>query len=237
MTTPTASLEQQRGLLAAAREALGVLSQVLYQAGNDDLGAIATELDAVASAAAGARAETVLETVRRGVHLEFGKSIREWVIEYCPSLRQAGAGQLAKTIDIVTTRTNITAGVDYEHEDAGVDLSSAEAIIWARVRTGEAGAPLAMTILNEADRLKDRITPEAMPTVTDSLLTIGIRFGPATMRELRIKILAAFGRPGKDEVEDEHDDLKKHAFFSSPQVESGGLTRYSLGLTPESTLR
>src|SRR5690606_11771377 len=105
------------------------------------------------------------------------------------------------------------------------------ALIWARVRTGEVGYPLAMIGLAEMDRLEDRLDKTTLPAATEAMLRMGIGFGPAAMRDVRIQIIARFGLP--DEVDKVQRKLASHAFLSAPQPESGDLTRYTMGLTPE----
>jgi hypothetical protein len=222
------SLDEHRAVIAAARDALGVLSEVLYQAGSGELGELLGEVDAVASAAGGLRCEIVLEAKRRGVIAEAGRTTREWVLEYAPSQRQAGAGQLASLVDKVA-RSMCSRGLD---DQVGFkDASSPLALVWERAVTGEVAPPLALAVLNQMGRLTDRLVPEAVPTVTTAMLDIGVRFGPGSLGELRIRLLAAHGL--SDEVDDEQKRLRPHAFLSAPHVESGDLTIYRMGLTPE----
>ena len=237
MDSSTRPIDQHRGVLAAAQEVLETMSQVLFSADDAELAEIASQVDTLAATAAGLRADTVLETARRGVTIEFGKNTREWIIEYCPSLRQAGAGQLAKCVDSVCRRTAIVAGVDYDDIDSGplFDRKAPIAIIWAGVRAGQVGAPLAVATLAEIDRLRPRLVPEAVPTVTEAMLTMGVGHGPSGMRDLRMRLLAEYGL--SDEVERDQSVLAQHAYLSMPRVESGDLTTYQMGLTPEQATR
>jgi hypothetical protein len=222
------TLEQHRELLGAAREALAALSGVLFQAPGSELGPLLTEVDALAAAAAGARCEIVLEATRRGEISESGRSTREWVFEYAPSQRQGGCSQLASLVTKVATRTGFGAGLvapELTQTDSPI------ALIWARVVTGEVAPPLALAALTEMDRIADRLVPEAVPTVTTAMLDIGVGFGRTSMSELRIRLLAQHGRG--DEVEDEQRRLRQHAYLSAPDVDSGDLTTYRMGLTPE----
>lgn len=230
-------IDQHRSVLVAAQEALETMSQLLYSAADSELAEIATQLDLLAAAAGGLRADTVLEVVRRGVTIELGQNTREWILEYCPSLRQAGAGQLGRFVDSVCRRTAIVAGVDDNDLDSGpmFDRESPVALIWARVRRGEVGAPLAVATLNEIDRLRPRLLPEAVPTVTEAMLTMGMGHGPTGMRDLRMRLLAEHGV--SDEIEREQAPLTPHAYLSMPRVESGDLTTYRMGLTPEQATR
>jgi hypothetical protein len=228
MSTAPSTLDQHRVVLAAARETLAAMGSALYQADGADLGQLLGEVDALAAVAGGVRCEIVLEAKRRGEILEDGKTSREWVIEYAPSLRQAGAGQLANLVDKVAARTSLSAG---QTDDVFTNPVSPVAITWARVRTGEIAPPLALAALTEIDRLKDRLMPAAVPTVTSALLDVGAALGRPSMGELRIRLLATYGQP--DEVDDEQRRLTQHAYLSAPSVESGDLTVYRMGLTPE----
>lgn len=230
---PTRLIDEHRAALTAARAALEGLGPVLHSAFNDELAELLTELDALVTAGSGMRAEVVLEAKRRGTYVEQGRDTREWVVEHAPSLRQSGAGQLAKIVDTVARRTGITAGCDYSEPGAMFNPDSPMAIVWGAVRSGEAAPPLALAILREMDQLEHRIKPEALPTVTEGMLVMGIGFGAAAARDLRMRILAEYGRNGA--VEEEQRRLVKDAFLSAPMPESGELTRYTMGLTPEQT--
>ncbi|KAB7743319.1 DUF222 domain-containing protein [Nostocoides sp. F2B08] len=222
------SLEEHREVLAVARDALGVLNEVLYQAGSGELGELLGEVDALAAAAGGVRLEVVLEAKQRGVIVEAGRTTREWVWEYAPSQRQAGCGQLATLVDKVAS-SMCARGLD--GEVGFTDADSPLALVWARAVTGEVAPPLALAVLNEMGKLKDRLFPEAVPTVTTAMMDAGVSLGRAALGELRIMMLATYGLA--DEVDDVQRRLRPHAFLSAPQVESGDLTIYRMGLTPE----
>lgn len=232
---PALGIDAHRQAVTAAAQALTEMSALLHGVDNAELGALLEQVDELVSAGAGVRAEVVLETVRRGIPNEAGKNTREWIIEYCPSLRQAGAGQLAKIVKEVVDRTSITAGCDYDDPDSCVDSAAPVAMIWDKVRAGAAGAPLALATLSEMDRLKDRIKPEFIPVVTEGMLTMGIGFGQTAMRDLKMELIAKYGL--KDEADKDQAPLSKHAFLSSPQPESGDLTRYSMALAPDQAAR
>lgn len=227
----TRPIDQHRSVIAAARAALEMLGADLHGAFNEELGELLSEVDALVAAGGGVRAEVLLETKRRGIMLEFGKDTRQWVITYAPSLRQAGAGQLAMIVDTLAKRTTITAGCDYDDPRVVFDRAAPIAMIWAHVRTGEVGAPLALAVLKEMDKLDGRIQPEYVETVTMAMLAMGVGHGPAGMRDLKMRLIAEHGLP--EEAERAQRRLAKHAFLTSPQPESGDLTRYSMGLTPE----
>lgn len=231
----TRVIDQHRSVLAAAREALAAIGGAVHGAYGSELSELLTEIDEVAAIAAGARAEVLLETSRRGVDAEEGKTLYAWIHAYAPSQRQGGKGQLAKIIHETRTRSGITAGMDYDAEDSVVDPDSPIAVIWDRVRTGGVTPGIALTALREMDSWSHRIMPAAIGDVTRGMLKVGEEFGTATMRQLKTSMLARYGLPEEDEVEKDQSRLARQSFLSAPQPESGDLTRYSMGLTPEQT--
>ncbi len=82
--------------MAAARVALAGLGEVLGQASDAELGELLGEVDAVTALGGAVRAQVAVEAVRRGVVAESGMNAHAWVRDHAPSLRQGGAGQVAK---------------------------------------------------------------------------------------------------------------------------------------------
>ncbi len=72
MVTHGLSLAERRSVVRAAREALADLALVAHQAGDDELGELMGELDAVAVQGGAARAVVATEAVRRGVVSQAG---------------------------------------------------------------------------------------------------------------------------------------------------------------------
>ena len=89
-------LAERRSAVAAARVALAGLGEVLGQASDAELGELLGEVDAVTALGGAVRAQVAVEAVRRGVVAESGMNAHAWVRECAPSLRQGGAGQVAK---------------------------------------------------------------------------------------------------------------------------------------------
>lgn len=220
-------------MILDARAALEACAAVLHQASGADLGPMLAEVDALAAAAAGVRAELALEAVRRGEHTERGWTPREWVFEHCPSLRQGGFAQLAKIVWETAGSTTIPAGVDYNDQSVAFDRDAPLAIAWEQVRTGVTTPTIALGALREVDRLADRVYAHAIPDITRGFLEVGVAWGPATMRRLRTEMIARWGLPDRDEVEKDQARLRRAAYLTSPEAESGDLTTYRLGLTPE----
>lgn len=228
------AIDGHRADIAQAREALAVLHESLFQVQGTDLSALAREIDDLLTVAGGARIEVIREAKSRGVVKDAGQNTRGWVLEYCPSTRQGTAGQIASFVDRLSARTSGLSGqLGLDDADPGDPWS----IVWSRVRTGEVGAPLGLAALTEVDKIADRVVEEMIPTVTTGLLDIGVVHGQSAMRDLKIHLLARYGRPDQDEVEEDQRRLRRHAFLSSPDPESGDLTRYRLALTPEQAAR
>ena len=89
-------LEERRSRIAAAREALVGLADVLYEATGPELGELMSAVDGVAAQAAAARVTITVEAVRRGQVAEEGVNAHAWVRDHAPSLRQGGAGDVAR---------------------------------------------------------------------------------------------------------------------------------------------
>ncbi|MDO5504180.1 MAG: DUF222 domain-containing protein, partial [Actinomycetia bacterium] len=106
-------------------------------------------------------------------------------------------------------------------------------IIWDRVRTGAITPALGLVALREMESWSDRIQPTAVGDVTRGMLDVGAVGGAAMIRSLKTAMLARYGLPDADEVEVDQEKLRPFAFLSAPNVESGDITRYTMGLTPE----
>jgi hypothetical protein len=219
------TIDEHRRVLEAARDALGHLREALPQAFGAQLGELVRLVDDVAALAGAARAGIAVEAVSRGIPAETGQSTQVWIREHAPSQRQAGVRPLAVLVGEMAGATALTG------EACLPDPESPRGMVWARTCTGEVAPPLAMAALAEIDRLAPRLVPDAVPTVTTALLDLGVAWGPTMMRRLRPRLLADHGRPG--ELDAEQERLAPSAFLSAPQVESGDLTEYRMGLTPE----
>ena len=89
-------LAERRSALVAAAESLVGFGAVVHEASDAELAELMGEADALAARAAAARAVVAVEAVRRGVVAGSGMNAHAWVRECAPSLRQGGAGQVAK---------------------------------------------------------------------------------------------------------------------------------------------
>ena len=223
-------LAERRSAMVAAAGAMAGVGGVLHEATNAELAAIMAETDAVVAQAVAARAQVVAEAVRRGVVAESGSNAHAWVREHAPSLRQGGAGQVAKLATQVAAAGR--AGGSLSPDAPGEpDPGSPLGMVWAGVADGVVSPGLALSALGEVARLAPRLVPEAVPTVTSALLELGVHWGPNQMRRLRPRLLAEHGLPG--EFDDLQERLASVARLSQPLVESGDVTEYQLVVTPE----
>ncbi len=220
------SLEERRSALEAARRALDGFESVLYEAPNAELAGLMALADAVAAKAGAARVAVTVEAVTRGEVAASGADAHGWVREHAPTLRQGGAGDVAKVALAVAGPRSVWRPEGFE-----VDPGSPLGIVWAGVRDGVVTPGLATAALREIERMEPLLVREAKPTVTNALLDLGVTWGPALMRRLRPRLLADHGLPGA--LDDLQERLAPAARLSSPVVESGDLTEYQLLMTPE----
>ena len=230
MVTNGSSLAERRTVVRAAREALADLALVVHQVGDDELGELMGELDEVTSLGGAARAVVAAEAVTRGVVAGSGSNAHAWVRDHAPSLRQGGAGPVAR-LAVQVANAGRAGGSLAPDAAAEPDPGSPLGMVWAGVHNGTVSPSLALTALGEVARLEPRLVPEAVPTVTAALLELGVAWGPNQMRKLRPRMLAEFGLHG--ELDDLQARLASVARLSQPLVESGDVTEYQLVMTPE----
>ncbi|MGB7819111.1 MAG: DUF222 domain-containing protein [Ornithinibacter sp.] len=226
MDTQPMGLEERRSRVEAAWEALSGLGSVLHQASGPELCELMAMVDEVTAQGAAARVAITVEAVSRGEVAQSGVNPTAWVRDHAPSLRQGGAGDVAKVADAVTP-----AGSQWRPEGAEVDPESPLGIVWDAVSRGEVSPGLAAATMRELERLAPLLRDEAKPTVVRALLDLGTQWGPGMMRRLRPRLLAEHGLPGV--LDDLQERLAPAARLSSPFVESGDLTEYQLLMTPE----
>ncbi|MEO7421581.1 MAG: HNH endonuclease, partial [Ornithinibacter sp.] len=220
------SLGERRSRLEGAAEALEGLDAVLHRASGSELVELMTLTDRVASLSAAGRVAITVEAVNRGEVAESGTNVHTWVGDHAPSLRQGGAGAVAAVAQVVATPMTV-----WRPEGGDLDPDSPEGIVWAGVVSGAVSPALATAVLREVQRLEPQVVPEALPTMTRALLELGTQWGATTMRRLRPRLLAEYGRVGV--LDDVQERLASSARLSAPMVESGDLTEYQLLMTPE----
>ena len=177
-----------------------------------------------------ARAVVAVEAVRRGVVAASDLNAQAWVREFAPSLRQGGAGQVAR-LAVEVAGAGRAGGRLMPDAAGGPDPGSPLGLVWAGVKDGRVSPALAVSALGEVARLGPVLVAEAVPTVTEALLDLGTRWGPAQMRRLRPLMVATYGATG--EFDDLQARLAPAARLSQPWVQSGDLTEYQLVMTPE----
>ena len=122
-------LEERRSRIAAAREALVGLADVLYEATGPELGELMSAVDGVAAQAAAARVTITVEAVRRGQVAEEGVNAHAWVRDHAPSLRQGGAGDVARVVlEAASLPTDVDAVADLVSK-AGMRVETTESTL------------------------------------------------------------------------------------------------------------
>ena len=223
-------LAGRRSVMVAAADALVGFGESLHEASDADLAELMGEADAVAARAGAVRAVVVAEAVRRGVVARAGVNAHGWVRDHAPSLRQGGAGPVARLATEVAGagRAGGSLAADAAAEP---DPQTPLGVVWAGVQGATVSPGLAVSALGEVARLAPRLNPDAAPTVTRALLELGVTWGASQLRRLRPALIARYGREG------EFDDLQARlagvARLSAAVVESGDVTEYQLVMTPE----
>ena len=216
--------------MVAAAESLVGFGGVLHEASDDELAVVMGEADVLAARAAAVRAQVAVEAVRRGVVAGSGVNAHGWVRECAPSLRQGGAGQVAKLASEVAGAGR-AGGSLAPDAAAEPDPGSPLGLVWAGVQDGSVSPGLALAALGEVGRLEPRLVPAAVSTVTEALLDLGTTWGAGQMRKLRPAMIARYGVAG--ELDRLQERLAGVARLSQPWVASGDVTEYQLVVTPE----
>ncbi len=219
-------LGERRSAIETAREALRGLGAVLHEAPGSELAELMGVVDDVAAQAGAARVAITVEAMGRGEIEAAGVNVHTWVRDHAPSLRQGGAFQVARVACAVSPTPS-----RWCPQGQVVDPGSPLGIVWAEVQDGTVSPALACAALREVERLAPIVRDEVLPTVTASMLELGVAWGPTQLRKLRPRLIAEFGRAGK--FDDLQARLASAARLSMPVVESGDLTEYQLVMTPE----
>ena len=141
------------------------------------LGPLFRQWDDVSRAVEAARVAVLSEAIGRGETTStLARAHAGWIIEWAPSWRVGRAGALlAVTLASRQERHALLR----------------EAVLSWRVPVRNAAVSL-----GEMERIRHRLTPEAVPSVWEGLLGLGAQDGPRAIRALRPALLAAFGCPG-----------------------------------------
>ncbi len=117
---------------------------VVHEASDAELAELMGEADALAARAAAARAVVAVEAVRRGVVAQSGMNAHAWVRECAPSLRQGGAGQVAK-LAMEVANVGRAGGSLAPDAAAEPEPGSPLGVVWAGVRDGSVSPSLALS--------------------------------------------------------------------------------------------
>ena len=137
-------LAQRRSAMVAAAEVLTDFGDAVHEAGDADLAEIVAEADAVAARAAAVRAVVTAEAVRRGVVAGSGMDAHGWVREFAPSLRQGGAGQVAR-LAVEVAGVCRSGGSLAPDAAAEPDPQSPLGVVWAAVTAARVSPGMALS--------------------------------------------------------------------------------------------
>ncbi|WP_404386731.1 HNH endonuclease [Knoellia locipacati] len=199
--------------IAAAHEAAAALPSVLWQASGADLVNGLEALGELSAVSEGAEVAITTEAIERG---EPGcasppQTPREWVVAHHRRYAVAGASRL---VDVAQ------ACRDTRHH-----------ILRAAVVSGRVSIGTAQVALKEMRLLKPHLHPDAVDTVWDGLMTLGERHDARTVRQLRERLLAAYG--ADDAFEDTEDKARQGAGLTVGKEIAPGLFEYLLRVTRE----
>ena len=224
-----------RDALGVARSAVTGVREILHRLSGAELAEFMSLVDDLKSQASAAQVVIAVEAAHRGEFTSARRgegSAHAWVREHAPSLRQGGAGQLAGfAVDVAHATPEGQWSTHGPQAGAFADPERPEGKVWDRVDSGEVALPLALTALSEIARMKDRLQPDAIPTVADAILDHGVQWGARDAKRIRTRLLAKHGLDG--ELEDTQRRLRTAAYLTQPQVSDGDITEYRMGLTPE----
>ncbi len=210
--TQSLDLAGCRAALAGARAALRGLTAALGAAADRDLPELLTELDEVAALAGAGRVAVTAEAIARGsVTASQAGSVAGWVAMHAPSQRAAGAGAVAKVAQALGTADH--------------------APVREAVLDGRVSPQVAASVVDEFDRLRPGLVEAAAPDVLRAMLTVGAEHGIRGVREVRPRLLARFGAPGR--LQEEQDLARRLVALSRPRPDLPGAVAYALVLDAE----
>ena len=207
----TSTIDARRMGVTAATSLLTGLGEVVVRVGNDQLGPFMREVDDLSRQIDAARVAILAEALSRGVVAGSDcATAAGWVIEWAPSFRAGGAGQLVKVAHATRSVRN---------------LALAAAVLAARVSVRNAAVALV-----EMDKLRPRLRDEAVEAVWAGFVQIATDHGPGEIRGLRDKLIATHGHQG--DFQRRADQLKHGVSLSQP-LDDDGMAEYRLRLDPE----
>src|SRR6476620_3832118 len=216
-------LAQRRELVRAAVDALAGMERVLHQGVGAELGPFFAELDALRRGCEAGQVATLAEALERGEVSSSCATAAGWVLEWAPSYRSGGAGDLVKVAQACIGRP-VGLGAAQVLDHGSVQR------LRSCVLAGRVGVRSAAVVLAEMHKLGPRLTPQALPTVWDGFLAVAQEAGPREVRGLRERIIATYGRQGEFQV---RQDRLKHGVSLSAGRADDGMVEYLLRLDPE----
>ena len=123
----------------------------MVEASGGELAELMAEADPLAARAGAARAVVAAEAVRRGEVAESDLNAQAWVREFAPSLRQGGAGQVARlAVEVAGAVGRWVAGAGCRGR---ADPGSPLGLVWAGVKDARCLPGLAVATMGEIARL------------------------------------------------------------------------------------
>ncbi|WP_185746103.1 DUF222 domain-containing protein [Oryzihumus leptocrescens] len=218
------SFADRFAVVDAAAEALTRLDQVVHQCQGSDLGPAMGRLDVLRRLVEAAQVSVLAEGLERGeVASSTCATAAGWVLEWAPSYRAGGAGDLVK---VAQACIGMPVGARAAHV---LDHGSVRRLR-SCVLAGRVGVRCAAVALTEMHKLGPRLTPAALPTVWEGFLQVAGEAGPREVRGLRERIIATYGRQGEFQV---RQDRLRHGVSLSAGRADDGMVEYQLRLDPE----
>jgi hypothetical protein len=218
------SFAYRLAVVDAAEESLAAIEQVLHQCQGWDLGPAMGRLDALARRVEAAKVAVLGDALERGeVPGSTCATAVGWVLEWAPSYRCGGAGDLVRVAQACIGKP---VGLSATHV---LDHGSVQRLR-ACVLSGRVGVRGAAVALAEMAKLGPRLTPQALPTVWEGFLQVAAESGPQDIRGLRERIIARYGREREFQV---RQDRLKHGVSLSRGRADDGMVEYLLRLDPE----
>lgn len=205
------TLAKRRKALLRACAALEGIDAELWRAQGAELGPLMSLVDQVAQRAAAGRAAVLGEAIERGEAGGGTSGAHRWLREWGGSFHAGGSAQLVAVVE-----------ASREQRYAGLRT----AVLAARLPVVNAAC-----VVEEFERLRHRLHPEAHEAAVDCLVGLGETAGRREIRAVRQQIVARYGQQG--EFQAEADRLAERTSMSQPLADGGGLFDYRLVVDAE----
>lgn len=202
---------QRRKALRRACAALEGLDAELWRAQGSELGPFMSLVDQVAQRAAAGRAAVLGEAIERGEAGDGTSGAHRWLREWAGSFHAGGSAHLVGVVE-----------ASREQRYAGLRT----AVLAARLPVVNAAC-----VVEEFERLRHRLHPEAHEAALDCMVGLGETAGRREIRAVRQRIVARYGHDG--EFQADQDRLAERTSMSQPRADGGGLFDYHLVVDAE----